>query len=47
MRLEGTPNPYRDDSGRSHYSFAQVERAKRIAHALGRGPLVLCEPPQG
>ena len=31
----------------AHYSFAQVERAKRIAHALGRGPLVLCEPPQG
>ena len=28
------------------YTFGQMERAKRIAHALGRGTLVLCEPPQ-
>ena len=31
----------------AHYSFAQLERAKQLAHALRRGLLVLCEPPQG
>ncbi|MDA0162600.1 hypothetical protein OM076_20165 [Solirubrobacter ginsenosidimutans] len=31
----------------AHYTSAQVERAKRIAHALARGRLVLCEPPRG
>jgi hypothetical protein len=30
----------------ARYSFAQVHRARRIAYALGRGRLVLCEPPQ-
>jgi hypothetical protein len=28
------------------YTSAQVERAARIAHALARGRLVLCEPPR-
>jgi len=30
----------------ARYSFAQMERATRIAHALRRGRLVLCEPPR-
>jgi hypothetical protein len=29
----------------TRYSFAQVQRAKRIAYVLGRGRLVLCEAP--
>jgi hypothetical protein len=30
----------------ARYSFAQIERATRIAHALRRGRLLLCEPPR-
>jgi hypothetical protein len=29
-----------------NYSFDQLERAVRIAETLGRGRLVLCEPPR-
>ena len=29
----------------ARYTSAQVECAAQIAHALGRGRLVLCEPP--
>jgi hypothetical protein len=29
-----------------HYTSEQLERAQRIAVTLGRGCLVLCEPPR-
>jgi hypothetical protein len=32
---------------RTRYTDAQVQRATRIARALRRGRLVLCEPPRG
>ena len=40
--------PLRVDTLRhpASYTPAQLDRATRIAHALGRGRLVLCEPPQ-
>lgn len=29
----------------SRYTYAQLDRACAIAHALNRGRLILCEPP--
>jgi hypothetical protein len=39
IRVETLHDPAR-------YTSAQVECATRIAHVLGRGRLVLCEPPR-
>jgi hypothetical protein len=39
IRVETLHDPLR-------YTSAQVERAAQIAEALGRGRLVLCEPPR-
>lgn len=30
----------------ARYSVAQINRAVRIAYIIGRGKLVLCEPPE-
>lgn len=39
FEIETLTNPVR-------YSYAQVERAGLLAAFLGRGKLVLCEPPE-
>jgi hypothetical protein len=39
VRIETLHNPYR-------YTYAQIERARAIAQTLGRGKLVLVEPPK-
>jgi hypothetical protein len=39
VHIESIRNPRR-------YTYAQIDRARGIAHRLGRGKLVLFEPPE-
>jgi hypothetical protein len=39
VHIESIRNPRR-------YTYAQIDRARGIAHKLGRGKLVLFEPPE-